>query len=767
MIPAEMRALTQWVCWSLEQDKKGRPTKVPYCWNGRRNQDGGYTKASSTGAWSWGTYDQAVAGAAKYDRDGIGFVFTSTDPYVVIDLDHCVDSDGELLPWAAEIVRRFPTYAEWSPSKTGLHLIFRGSLHGHDRNKIAYGGNDGAVEVYETGRFITVTNDTTVFSEDIRECQDALDWLMATVFPAAQAPVPFTPPALRVIPKSDDGEFRFGQDAVSSLPLSDSDLLDKALRAHNGPKFSRLWSGQIDEASQSESDLALCAMLAFWTNNDPDRIDSLFRQSGLMREKWDEQRGAHTYGQRTIQRILATARPGYGTWRTPLPVASASLNLMAADGIPDFPLSTLPEPFQDLVEAGADALPCAPDFIGVPLLALAGAAIGSGRVIEIQEGWTEGANLYAVTVGRKSSKKSPALKLAMDAVRAEQERKIEQFTRDREKYEHDMHEWEASRKTKDKPDPLDPLVDLFTTNTTVEKLADMLAQGRGVALIQDELIAWVTGLNQYKSGRGNDRQFYLSAWSRAVYKGDRKNNTNPNGTTYVREPALTVVGGIQPAVLPDLSGTLTYDDGFVDRLLWTWPDIPPNRYTRKGVPLSVRDGAATVFDRLFRIAEGKQKVVRLGADADQLFGEWSDILCEQMESDTFPERLRGVWDKMLGQAARIALILHCCETDGLVVSADTMGAALDLADFFCGMAARVMAALFTNEQNVLLKLLAALKDAKDGLSQTQILREVLHSNVPAATALAILSQLEEAGLVISWKTESTGGRKATYWRVAS
>lgn len=751
----------------MELSDTGKPTKVPYRVDGRRKENGEYAKASTTRASTWGTYNQAVTGSEQYDRDGIGFVLTSNDPYVVIDLDHCVSEYGELAAWAREIVDRFPTYIEWSPSKTGLHILLRGSMEGHPRNKTGYGGGDGAVEVYETERYITVTNDTAAFSEALSDCQESLRWLLAKVFPAETVQPPFTPPTLRIVPSSQDGEFNLNQQgAVSSLPISDNDLIDKAMRASNGAKFSRLWSGQVDEASQSEADLALCALLAFWTNNDAERVDALFRQSGLMRPKWDQQRGAYTYGQKTIQRVMATAKPGYGTWRAPLPIAAASINLMAADGTPDFPLSTLPEKFQALVEAGAAALPCAPDFIGVPLLALAGAAIGSGRVVEIQEGWTEGANLYAVTVGRKSSKKSPALKIAMEPVRAEQERKIEQFNRDREIHEAAMREWEASRKTGEKPPPLEPLIDLFTTNTTVEKLADMLGNGRGVALIQDELIAWVMGMNQYKNGRGSDRQFYLSAWSRATYKGDRKNNTSPTGTTYIREPSLTVVGGIQPAVLPDLSGTLTYDDGFVDRLLWAWPELPRNRYTRQGVPKSVRDDAATVFERLFRMSEGKQQIVQLGADADLLYGEWNDHLCEQMDSESFPERLRGVWDKMQGQALRIALILHCCESDGLVISADTMGAALDLADFFCGMAARVMAALHTNQQNVLLKLLAALKEAKDGLSQSQILRDVLHSNVPAAMALAILSQLEEAGLVISWKTESTGGRKATFWRVA-
>jgi primase-polymerase (primpol)-like protein len=78
------------------------------------------------------------------------------------------------------------------------------------------------------------------------------------------------------------------------------------MAARNGPKFTALWRGDLDGyASASEGDLALCAILAFWTHNDASRIDRLFRASRRMRAKWDERRGdATTYGQCTIARAL-------------------------------------------------------------------------------------------------------------------------------------------------------------------------------------------------------------------------------------------------------------------------------------------------------------------------------------------------------------------------------------------------------------------------------------------------------------------------------
>jgi primase-polymerase (primpol)-like protein len=81
----------------------------------------------------------------------------------------------------------------------------------------------------------------------------------------------------------------------------DATLLARAHGARNGSKFAALWRGDTaGYRSHSEADLALCALLAFWTGGDAARIDHLFRASGLMRPKWDEARGAHTYGAATI-----------------------------------------------------------------------------------------------------------------------------------------------------------------------------------------------------------------------------------------------------------------------------------------------------------------------------------------------------------------------------------------------------------------------------------------------------------------------------------
>jgi putative DNA primase/helicase len=134
----ELRVRPQWIVWKAVGDI---PDKVPYsARTGRR--------ASSTDLLTWGTFQEALEAYENGGYAGLGFVFSSADPYTGIDLDDCVGGDGEIALWALEIARYFDSYTELSATGTGLHIILRGNVP--NRRK-------GDVEVYSSKRFFTVT----------------------------------------------------------------------------------------------------------------------------------------------------------------------------------------------------------------------------------------------------------------------------------------------------------------------------------------------------------------------------------------------------------------------------------------------------------------------------------------------------------------------------------------------------------------------------------------------------------------------------------
>ena len=102
------------------------------------------------------------------------------------------------------------------------------------------------------------------------------------------------------------------QSEGTAAELSDYELTDKAAGAANGDLFRRLWSGDLTGyASHSEADQALCNILAFWTGRDAGRMDRLYRQSGLMREKWDRKQSGTTYGAITIEKAVRDCKTVY------------------------------------------------------------------------------------------------------------------------------------------------------------------------------------------------------------------------------------------------------------------------------------------------------------------------------------------------------------------------------------------------------------------------------------------------------------------------
>ncbi len=93
-----------------------------------------------------------------------------------------------------------------------------------------------------------------------------------------------------------------------AIALSDSELLNAAHNAKNGTLFGSLWGGDTSGhgGDHSRADNALLMLLLYWTNGDTGRVDALFRQSGLMRDKWDEKHYAdgRSYGQGSIDNAL-------------------------------------------------------------------------------------------------------------------------------------------------------------------------------------------------------------------------------------------------------------------------------------------------------------------------------------------------------------------------------------------------------------------------------------------------------------------------------
>lgn len=294
-IPETLVEKGQWVCWRYKfSSDRDEWTKIPI------DVSGGF--ASSTDPDTWSSFSRALDTHEnnRENTDGIGFVVSENGTVTGVDLDDCRDPEtGDLDEWAAETVEDLPTYAEVSPSGTGLRLFGLGFIpDGGTRADVE--GAEGHLEMYETGRYLTVTGQQLDDSPgDVHQVNDEITELHQRYI--ADDPEPDTDDdqaSIDDLPDTDTGD-----DGDSDL--SDKEVCEKAKAAENGDKFRQLWKGDTSNyPSHSEADLALCSLLAFWTGGDRQQIDRLFRESGLHRDKWDEDRGTDTYGKRTIKKAV-------------------------------------------------------------------------------------------------------------------------------------------------------------------------------------------------------------------------------------------------------------------------------------------------------------------------------------------------------------------------------------------------------------------------------------------------------------------------------
>lgn len=300
-LPKQAQQRGLFCLWKYEE-VNGRTTKVPY------NPNSPQYRAKSNDRSTFAPMAIAQAAAADFDGMGIGIF----DDITAIDIDHCIDDAGQLSPMAQDIVQTMDAYTEISPSGKGLRILFLAPGFRYDTgiyytNRQHMDGGQG-LETYvagQTNKYVTVTGNTLRSSDLVdrgKQLQTVLDRYMKRNTAEQQ------PQGQQTL---DSWQYVRMQQRTAA-DLSDRELIDRAMNAGNGSAFTSLWNGNISGyPSHSEADQALCNLLAFWTNKDAARIDSLFRQSGLMRDKWNRRQSGTTYGAITISKAIRGCAEGY------------------------------------------------------------------------------------------------------------------------------------------------------------------------------------------------------------------------------------------------------------------------------------------------------------------------------------------------------------------------------------------------------------------------------------------------------------------------
>jgi hypothetical protein len=336
------------------------------------------------------------------------------------------------------------------------------------------------------------------------------------------------------------------------------------------------------------------------------------------------------------------------------------LRLEGLSPVEPFPTDVLPVAAARLVVEGAEAIGCPPDFLGVPVLAVAGGTIGRSVNLLVKPGYFAGATIYAATIGPPSDGKTPALKAVASALRAIDDVLAAEHAQALERWKQDAAGLAKGIKPPPPPKPRRIDIDDFTMEVLPLLLAD---NPRGLIMVRDELTAFVLGMNQYKGGKGNDRSNALKIWS-----GDRiiKDRVTHDNHEPIRcpHPALSIIGGLTPDMLRELADPKGRADGFVDRFLLAYPDpLPIAQWSERGISEDVtgdwRELIARLWMRLLDFKEGRSvpHVAFFSTDGKRRWEEQYNAHVAEMNAEDFPPALRGPWGKFREYAGRLTLNL--------------------------------------------------------------------------------------------------------------
>lgn len=709
----EAAALPRWVGW-LPVVRKGRATKAPFAANGAGN-----AKADDPATWA----DRASADvwAREHVNGAGGGIGLQLGPVPErpgaalggVDLDACRDpTDGALSPWAADLVARLGSYAEVSPSGTGVKVYFTystgdlaalravmGTEHGRSFKR-GRGEHPEAIELHVSNRYFAWTGQHLEGTPaDLRPVPlETLFWLIRTAGPGFAAGGRVQRPS---------GPDR-GPASWKNAPIV---RLQAAVDGDAG--LARRWSGDtagLKDGSRSGLAFTLGAALKRHGFDFAEMCDLLRRNPHTA--DWAATKG-EADGARELRRVWERAGATATDEPEPPPAPDLRVLRLHRRAPPALPLAVFGAEWMGWIKDAAEAAATSPDYVAAPLLAAASATIGNARWAQAYPGWQEPPHLWMCSVGESGGGKSPGADPILKGVLPRiEEAMCRDFPEKRREWEaaaaaakaqRDAWQADVAKAAKNggalplppadadgPPEPQPPCLRL--DDTSIERIALLLAGGspKGLLMVRDELAGHLLGMNTYNDGA---RAFWIEAYGGRPYRVHRVKLNTPIAVPHL---AVSWWGGTQPGKLAELMRGA--DDGLLARFCWVWPEPVPFDLPRAAPDLPF---AAAAFDKL-RLLEMRDTeagpaplAVPLAEDAR---ADLLDFARDMQERQSWAGGLmNSALGKARGLALRLSLVLEYLWWSGrcgmapppAVISREAFAAAATLvADYLLPMAER-------------------------------------------------------------------------------
>lgn len=679
----------QWINWNSVLDKDGKTLKMPSA------LDGATGKAHSISAHegkNWQTLDTVVSLYERGYFTGIGYVTTKDNNIVGGDVDGCVHN-GLIDPQVMELLRRFNTRTEFSPSGNGVRFWFsvqdKTALLPYLQYKRIKVSGSREIEMYGYAQFLTVTNRLVPgFPVTVNDATDALLDLYANQQNSR------THGIVQQVDWDDVPHTLRSEREVLELACRSTKF--KILHETGRPELAGVGVNESGEADMSSAEYFYFNALLEHAENDPRMTLDIYRSSALYRDKAAEWRNGIPYDQYSVSRTLArrlAKNDGVPAVAVTTVTHDVPEWLDAPTRIghrkPEVPHLTddmLPPALSAYVMDEAERMNVYPENVAVALLSSLGILIGSGLSIKgkMYDDWRVYPNLWGFVVGPPGSRKTDAIQAGLYPLKTlnriakqQYQEAISEFAPKATAFKTLLDAYKSGLKSAAQKGESDRITDFtdkitdieaklqgptrrrfMTNDATPEALLTLAIQNpRGILSFNDELEGLFARFS--KVGRESERTLFLSGWSRA---DDLDVDRKGDGNTSVDKLTLSMFGGTQPSVLAhhmrNAYGNGKSADGLFQRfqLAVINEDYPPYRNVDRQPNYQAREAVVRVFQSLescdfmqFGAAldpSTAQPFVRYTPEAYAVFAEWLE------RNDQFYKALKDEDDQLSSHFAK-------------------------------------------------------------------------------------------------------------------
>lgn len=328
----------------------------------------------------------------------------------------------------------------------------------------------------------------------------------------------------------------------------------------------------------------------------------------------------------------------------------------------DFPLDIFPAELQTYIKACNESLNNSIDYMACSLLFLTSIIIGNSLELEVKRGWKESANLWMSLVGKAGVGKTPSISSITFPLSRLNNIEIKKHIEDAQKYESymNMNEKEkAMSSVVEKPKKTQFIVN----DVTLEALVELHNENpNGIGVLKDELAGFFKDMNKYREG--GDLEHWLSSWSGKEINLNRKTAKS----SFVEKAFLPIMGGIQPSILDSFHTDENKDNGFLDRMLFTFPDIEIEKYSDKEMSQQVLDWYESYINTFYQSTKRNIKyseggtiepiTAKLTPEANAEWVRIHDEITDIQNGDDEAESMKSMLPKQKAYVCRFSLIIN-------------------------------------------------------------------------------------------------------------